>query len=109
MGKIIKRPIVIDDLIRLATYIAEGNLDISDSFLIAAEKTLVQLGNFPQSGKSSKFDHPDLLDIRQKAIKGFEKYLIFYRLIEDGVEIIRIIHGSRDIKNILKSNLDEDS
>ncbi len=68
--------------------------------MIAAEKTLVQLDNFPQSGKSSKFNHPDLLDIRQKAIRGFEKYLIFYRLIEDGVEIIRIIHGSRDIENI---------
>ncbi len=67
------------------------------------------MGNFPQSGKSSKFDHADLLDIRQKAIRGFEKYLIFYRLIENGVEIIRIIHGSKDIENILKSNLDEDS
>ncbi len=40
MGKVIKRLIVIGDLITLATYIAEGNLDISDSFLIAAEKTL---------------------------------------------------------------------
>ncbi len=48
MGKVIKRPIVIDDLIELATYIADGNVDISDNFLLAAEKTFVQLGNFPQ-------------------------------------------------------------
>ena len=109
MGKVIKRPIVIDDLIELATYIADGNVDISDNFLLAAEKTFVQLGNFPQLGKSSRFDNPDLVDIRQKAIKGFENYLIFYRLIEDGIEIIRVIHGARDFESILELDLDEDS
>lgn len=39
MGKVIKRPIVIKDLIELATYIADANIDISDDFLLAAEKT----------------------------------------------------------------------
>lgn len=78
MGKVIKRPIVIKDLIELATYIANGNLDISDNFLLAAEKTFVNLGNFPMLGKSCRFNTPDLADIRQKAIKGFENYLIFY-------------------------------
>ena len=39
MGKVVKRPIVVKDLIELATYIADGNLDISDNFLLAAEKT----------------------------------------------------------------------
>lgn len=69
---IIKRPIVIKDLIELATYIANGNLDISDNFLFAAEKTFVSIGNFPMLGKSCRFNHSDLVDIRQKAIKGFE-------------------------------------
>ena len=109
MGKVVKRPIVVKDLIELATYIADGNLDISDNFLLAAEKTFVRLGNFPRLGKLCKFNHPNLLDVRQKAIKGFENYLIFYRLIEGGVEIIRVIHGSRDLENILKPDLDEDS
>ena len=108
MGKVIKRPIVIKDLIELATYIANGNLDVSDNFLLTAERTFVNLGNFPMLGKSCRFKHPDLANIRQKAIKGFENYLIFYQLIEDGVEIIRVIHGSRDIENILEANLNKD-
>ena len=57
-------------------------------------------------GKSCNFNHPELIGIRQKAIKGFEKHLIFYRLIEDGVEIIRVIQGSRNIENILETDLD---
>ncbi len=108
MGKVIKRPIVIKDLIELATYIADGNIDISDNFLLAAEKTFANLGNFPMLGKSCHFSQDDLVGIRQKAIKGFENYLIFYRLIEDRVEIIRVIQGSRDIENILEADLDED-
>jgi toxin ParE1/3/4 len=40
MAKINKRPIVIQDLIEQATYIAEDNLDASDRFLMAAEDTL---------------------------------------------------------------------
>ncbi|WP_319422434.1 type II toxin-antitoxin system RelE/ParE family toxin [Pleurocapsa sp. FMAR1] len=108
MGKVLKRPIVINDLIELATYIGNNNLDISDDFLLAAENTFAQLGNFPQLGKSSKFDSPELIDIRQKAVKGFESYLVFYRLIEDGVEIIRVIHGARNVEDILESDLDRD-
>jgi len=44
MGEIRKRPQVIRDLIDLATYIAENNLDRSDRFLHAAEETFKQLG-----------------------------------------------------------------
>ena len=106
---IIKRPIVVKDLIELATYIADGNIDVSDNFLLAAEKTFVRLGNFPRLGKSSKFTNPDLANIRQKAIKGSENYLIFYQLVEEGIEIVRVIHGSRNIENILESELDENS
>jgi hypothetical protein len=39
--------------------------------------------------------------VRQQAIKGFRRYLIFYRLIDSGVEILRVIHGARDIEDIL--------
>ncbi|WP_373530241.1 type II toxin-antitoxin system RelE/ParE family toxin [Nostoc sp.] len=27
-------------------------------------------------------------------------YLIFYRLIEEGIEIVRVIHGARNIPNL---------
>ena len=33
-------------------------------------------------------------------IAGFDNYLIFYRPTERGVEIIRVIHGSRDIEDL---------
>lgn len=44
--------------------------------------------------------------MRQQAIKGFRRYLIFSRLIDSEVEILRVIHGARDIEDIL-DNVDE--
>lgn len=39
MAEICKRPIVIQDLINQATYIAENNLEAGERFLVAAETT----------------------------------------------------------------------
>jgi toxin ParE1/3/4 len=64
MFEIKKRPQVIRDLIDLATYIAEDNLDVSDRFLTAAEATFKQLAKTPAIGKECQFIHPNLAQIR---------------------------------------------
>ncbi|MEG4310211.1 MULTISPECIES: type II toxin-antitoxin system RelE/ParE family toxin [unclassified Microcoleus] len=51
MTSIQKRPQVIGDLIELATYMAEDNMDASDRFLVAAEETFKQLAQTPKIGK----------------------------------------------------------
>ncbi|GAB4528119.1 MAG: type II toxin-antitoxin system RelE/ParE family toxin [Pleurocapsa sp.] len=106
--RIVKRPQVIKDLIELATYLAEDNLDISERFLFSAEKTLQKLSQFPQRGRLANFKHPQLTDIRQQAIEGFRKHLIFYRLTDSEIEIIRVIHDVRNIEAILEQDLEED-
>jgi len=35
-------------------------------------------------------------------IGGYEKHLIFYRPVEGGIEIIRVLHGVRDVKGLLE-------
>jgi plasmid stabilization system protein ParE len=39
------------------------------------------------------------------AARRFEKHLIFYRPMKDGIEVIRVLHASRDLVAVL----DEDS
>ena len=104
MGEIRKRPQVIPDLIDLATYIVENNLDSSDRFLYAAEETFKQLEQMPKLGKQCQFQNSRLQNVRQIAVKGFRKYLIFYQITTGEVEIIRVLHGSRDIESILGDN-----
>jgi toxin ParE1/3/4 len=108
MSNINKRPQVIRDLLELATYIALDNLDASDLFLSAAETTFQQLAQMPNRGKLTQFSHPRLAGIRQQAIKGFRKYLVFYQITNTGIEILRVIHGARHIEAILYEDLDDE-
>lgn len=55
MTSLQKRPQVIGDLIELATYMAEDNMDASDRFLVAAEETFKQLAQTPKMGKLCQF------------------------------------------------------
>lgn len=107
MVEINKRPIVIQDLIEQATYIAVDNLDTSERFLVAAEETFQLLGRIPEIGKLSGFSNPSLADVRQYPIKGFKRFLIFYRATSFSVEVLRVLHGARDLEAILDEDVDE--
>jgi toxin ParE1/3/4 len=109
MYEVLKRPQVICDLIDIATYIAANNLENGEQFLYAAEITFKQLGKMPKMGRSCQFPHPRLQNIRQVAVKGFRNYLIFYQVTEAGVDVLRVIHGSRDIETILEEQKEQES
>jgi len=32
---------------------------------------------------------------------GFEKILLFYFPVQDGVDLVRVVHGSRDLERLL--------
>lgn len=104
MINLTKRPIVIQDLIAHATYISLDNLDASDRFLSAAEATFQRIAEFPTIGKLSGFSTPKLAQMRQYPIKGFNKYIIFYQVHPETVEIIRVLHGSQDLEFILEQD-----
>jgi toxin ParE1/3/4 len=41
--------------------------------------------------------------LRVSGIEGFEKYLVFYRPVDDGIEVVRVIHAARDLGSVLES------
>ena len=51
-------------------------------------------------GVARKYRDPELEGVRMWRIAGFDRYLIFCRPAESGVEIIRVIHGKRDIEDL---------
>ena len=56
----------------------------------------------PLSGKSFVARADNLKGIRRFPVSGaFRKHLIFYRPNDAGIEIVRVLHGSRDIEAIL--------
>lgn len=85
------RPIVFDDLAEIWSYIAEDSLSRADAFIDAIDRKFHELAQSPRIGRS-----------RDELLEGLcsfpiGRYIIFYLIIPGGIEIIRVLHASRDI------------
>ena len=96
------------DIRQQANYIlVNGNARTAERFLELAEATFAQLATIPGMGKIVQLVSSGMGEIRQWRIKDFQDYLIFYQIQDDRVEILRVLHGARDLEDIL-SNIDEE-
>jgi toxin ParE1/3/4 len=97
---ITKRPQVYRDLADHASHIAQHSLAAADHFLDAAEETFHFLEKTPYAGAACQFDAPLAAGLRVWRVHGFPNHLVFYRPEDDGIDVIRVIHGARDIESI---------
>ena len=98
------------DIKQTFKYLTEGKAGNGMKFLVALHKTLAELAGLPHLSSPKFFAHPQLHDIRQWPVRDFKGYLILYRAFASagGLEVLRVLHGSRDIQLHLESALDED-
>lgn len=82
-------------------YATEGSPELGHRFLVAAHETFSLLASQPNMGWHSQLKHSDLKTLRVFRVKGFERILILYLPLLDGVEILRVVHGSRDLLALL--------
>jgi toxin ParE1/3/4 len=68
-----------------------------DKFLYASEEAFRDLAAMPEMGSPREFKNSSLKALRMWSVLGFRKHLIFYLPKEDGIEVIRVLHGSRDL------------
>ena len=97
------RPKADRDLDDQAYYLAtQARSEVGHRFLVAAHETFSLLATQPEIGWHSKFKIPALRSLRVFRVAGFERMLILYRPRADGVEILRVIHGSRNLEALLR-------
>ena len=64
------------------------------------ESEYVFLAENPMVGRARpEFAHAGL---RSWRVQGFRNYLIFYRIGNDRLQIWRVLHGSRDLQEVMK-------
>jgi len=63
----------------------------------AVERGLERLQRHPEAGAPVEAASPRLAELRRWPVPGFENHLVFYRASGRGVEIVRILHGARDL------------
>lgn len=83
-------------------FIEQRNPEAAQRFLHAIDQTISDLALHPLKGRLRKFRGPDLKGIRSWRVDGFENYLIFYRLLESRLEVMRIKHGAMGFPQALR-------
>lgn len=101
MGTVHIRPRAEADLDEAYLYIAEDGVEAAERLLAAARSDMRKLADMPGMGASREYSRPELRDVRSWPIKGFRNYLIFFRPVPDGIEVLRVLHGARDVDAIM--------
>ncbi len=91
MIPIVKSPQYERDLTEIWLQIAQSNPAAADRVVMAIENTIELLGEFPGIGAPCPHLAPDL----RRTL--WRDYLIYYRVEADKVEIVRALHGRRNI------------
>lgn len=101
-GRVVKRPRAFQDLDEAAAFIQDqSGPDRAIRFLRAADSTFAMLAGMSGMGTRYQPDEPLYADLRYFPITRHPNHLAFYRPLPDGIEVLRILHGARDIAGIL--------
>ena len=76
-------------------FIAADSFDAAVRFFDAFHEACAKLAAMPGMGTRREFEHPELADLRSWPIKGFQNFLIFYRIEGGFVRIVRVVHGAQ--------------
>jgi toxin ParE1/3/4 len=105
---VIRKPRAEQDLLDHFVYIGERNPAAADRFLDAAEEAFALLAKMPLMGREWDSPSPRLAGVRSWTIPKFKNYRVFYRPIENGIEVLHVFHAKRDIRRILDAEEPEE-
>jgi toxin ParE1/3/4 len=89
------------DLSEIIDYFTNRNIDAGERFVDEFEKKCKYLANFPNMGRSYENIRVDLRGV------PLDGYVIFYRVINGGIEIVRVVSGYRNLESLFTESMDD--
>ncbi|HEV2763328.1 MAG TPA: type II toxin-antitoxin system RelE/ParE family toxin [Pyrinomonadaceae bacterium] len=89
-----------EDLKEIWVYVAEHNPEAAHRLIKDITRRFAVLREHPQMGREQ---NKLLVNLRSLAVRN---YVIFYQPFEGGIEILRVLHASRDIESVFERFLD---
>jgi toxin ParE1/3/4 len=66
----------------------------------AVTATLLRISSSPRAGLLCRFEADPLKGTRRVPVAGFFRHLVFYQLNPQGILVLRIVHGARDLESL---------
>jgi toxin ParE1/3/4 len=98
MSLIVKLARAKADLSEIWDYIADDSEAQADSFIDSIDLKLRLIAEQPNIGRI----RGELAENMRSFPLG--RYVIFYVVIPNGIEVVRVLHGSRDLNAVFQSN-----
>jgi len=83
------------DLQEIVAQLESNSPRAAERFASDYDKKLLLLSQFPSLGRLSEYLYTTLRSV------VIQKYIVYYRVHDYAIEIIRILHGKRDARAIL--------
>jgi toxin ParE1/3/4 len=99
---VVLQPAAQRDLEEITDFLDQRSLQVAIRFTFKASETFDKLLSMPGLGSLLEIPNPALLGVRAWPIRGFKNYIVFYRARDYGIEILRVLHGARDIEKIFE-------
>lgn len=95
MLKLVRTPAAARDLAPITDFIAADNLTAALRFYDEVGRLLARIAEYPEMGEA--------VDRLSPGLRRFTlgNYLLFYRRVDDVIELIRVLHGARDIDQLI--------
>jgi toxin ParE1/3/4 len=100
--RVIRRSASLEDAIDIAGYLGEVSARLAERFIDAVEALTADLPRFPFSGAQQEHRGPAFQGIHAKAVPGFPAHYVFYRVTDETIEVLRILHTARDLEGLFE-------
>jgi toxin ParE1/3/4 len=91
MARVTRRPAAEADILENWAYIAEDSIAEADRWVDRLDEKLTLWATQPMMGRGRDELSPGLRSM------AFGRYVVFFEPMPDGIDIVRVLHGSRDI------------
>ncbi|NTW83376.1 MAG: type II toxin-antitoxin system RelE/ParE family toxin [Chlorobiaceae bacterium] len=91
MPVILKRPVVIDDLAEIWSYIAVESEKRADALIDTFDWKFKEIAECPVTGKNRDELYRGLMSL------PIGRHIVFYLIIPEGIEVIRVLHAAREV------------
>ena len=96
MARAVFAPAAAADLIDIYDFIAADNRSAAGALIDRFERQAAMLAAQPGLGRARPELRPDLRSL------AIGRCVLFFRSSEDGLEVVRVLHGMRDLARILE-------
>jgi toxin ParE1/3/4 len=97
MKTVVFNPVAVDDLEEIVENISQDNCVAAEAVRRDILDTAESLADEPGLGIRPRFSAPRFASIRYLPCEQYPNYLLFYRELGEEIEVLRIIHGARNL------------